>query len=163
MPAAAASLVIAGVASVSTGLTMIASTPWAMKFWIWLSCLQTSFCASSTCRFTPSMLRGVVLHAVAQHGQEIVVEQRHGHADVGGIGHGWKSQHHGRGAGETQSAMHGSKPPVLAPERSPGRGDARQAMVAARARKAKLSRMAPAGSASAWTVGENGSSENGPA
>src|SRR5688500_12917098 len=48
---------MAGVASVSTGLTMMASTPCAMKFWIWLSCLATSFCASSTCRRTPSSVR----------------------------------------------------------------------------------------------------------
>src|SRR5436305_595822 len=42
-----ASRVIVGVASVSTGLTMMASTLCAMKFWIWLSCLPMSFWASS--------------------------------------------------------------------------------------------------------------------
>src|SRR2546429_316977 len=47
MPARTASRVIVGVASVSTGLTMMASTLCAMKFWIWLSCLPMSFWASS--------------------------------------------------------------------------------------------------------------------
>src|SRR6266513_3697571 len=47
MPARTASRVIVGVASVSTGLTMMASTLCAMKFWIWLSCLPMSFWAAS--------------------------------------------------------------------------------------------------------------------
>ena len=67
---------------VSTGLTMIASTPEATKFLIWSSCLATSFCASSTCRFDAVQGLGVLDHAVAQHGQEVVVEQRHRHADL---------------------------------------------------------------------------------
>ena len=40
-------------AEVSTGLTMIASTPEAMKLLIWSSWRATSFCASSTCRSMP--------------------------------------------------------------------------------------------------------------
>ena len=66
----------------STGLTMIASTPEAMKFWIWLSCLPTSFCASSICSVDAVCVRHSRLHAVAQDGQEVVVEQRHRDADV---------------------------------------------------------------------------------
>ena len=53
-PAASAASDIAWVAEVSTGLTMIASTPEATKLLIWSSCLATSFCASSTCTSTPS-------------------------------------------------------------------------------------------------------------
>jgi len=53
--AAAAASDIAWVAEVSTGLTMMASTPEAAKFLIWSSCLATSFCASSTCSSTPLM------------------------------------------------------------------------------------------------------------
>src|SRR5579859_1898069 len=45
--AAATSLVTRGVASVSTGLMMIASTCWAMKFCVWLSWRPMSFWASS--------------------------------------------------------------------------------------------------------------------
>jgi len=45
-------LVSAAVALVSTGLTMMASTLEAMKFWTWLSCLLTSLPPSSTCSVT---------------------------------------------------------------------------------------------------------------
>ena len=54
MPAPAAASDIACVAEVSTGLTMIASTPEATKLLIWSSCLATSFCASSIWTSTPS-------------------------------------------------------------------------------------------------------------
>jgi acetyl-CoA C-acetyltransferase len=50
----AAALAIAGEAAVSTSVTMIASTPLAMKLLIWSSCLALSFCASSTCTSTPT-------------------------------------------------------------------------------------------------------------
>src|ERR1700691_6064109 len=53
MPASVAALVMAPVAEVSTGLTMMASTPLAMKFCTWLSCLETSSLASSICSVTP--------------------------------------------------------------------------------------------------------------
>jgi len=49
----AQALAARGVALVSTGLTMIASTLLAMKFCIWLSCLETSSLASSICSVTP--------------------------------------------------------------------------------------------------------------
>jgi hypothetical protein len=52
--AAAALSVMACVAEVSTAFTTIASTPEAMKFSIWLSCLPTSSSASSTWSSTPS-------------------------------------------------------------------------------------------------------------
>ena len=55
MLAAAAASDIACVAEVSTGLTMMALAPEAMKFLIWSSCLATSSCASSTCSSTPGM------------------------------------------------------------------------------------------------------------
>lgn len=47
---------MACVAEVSTGFTMMAETPEAMKLLIWSSCLATSFCASSICSSTPSSL-----------------------------------------------------------------------------------------------------------
>jgi len=53
MPASVAALVMAAVAEVSTGLTMMASTPFAMKFCTWLSCFETSSLASSICTVTP--------------------------------------------------------------------------------------------------------------
>ena len=66
---------------------MIASTPEATKLLIWSSCLATSFCASSTCTLDAVQCRlGLLDHAVAQHGQEVVVEQRHRHADLFGEG-----------------------------------------------------------------------------
>jgi hypothetical protein len=75
---------------------MIASTPEAMKLLIWSSCLATSFCASSICT-SMAVLVGIGLDAVAQHGQEVVVEQRHRHADV--LGHGGGRQERGEARG----------------------------------------------------------------
>ena len=65
---------------------MIASTFEAMKFWIWLCCLATSFCASSICSVHAIQRLGIVLHAIAQDGQEVVVELRHRDANIGGRG-----------------------------------------------------------------------------
>ena len=49
--------------------------PQATKFWIWLNCLPMSRCASSvTLSFDASVLLGVIGHAVAQQGEEVVVE-----------------------------------------------------------------------------------------
>ena len=52
MPAPVTILVMPAVAEVSAALTMIASTPWAMKFWTWLTWRPTSPCASSNWRLT---------------------------------------------------------------------------------------------------------------
>ena len=82
---------------------MIASTPEATKLLIWSSCLATSFCASSTCSVDAVERLGVVLHAVPEHGQEVVVELRHRHAD--GL-RGRALSHQGRERRAREQSLH---------------------------------------------------------
>ena len=82
MPASAAIFDMAAVASVSTALTMMASTLDGDEI-LDLALLlgHVVLCVFDLQRHAIQRL-GIVLHAIAQNGQEVVIELRHRDADI---------------------------------------------------------------------------------
>ena len=86
---------------------MIASTLGAMKFWIWLSCLRDVVLRVLDLQVHAVQRRGIVLHAVAQDGQEVVVESAIETPMSVGLRHGRDGQAQRHRTGSKKSGFHG--------------------------------------------------------